>query len=77
MHMISTDGYDHSQFQHTVYERQVETELNTTFTESILEICSTEPEDSGEYLCTANNGFSSASVTSPTNLTVIPGMLCM
>ena len=63
-----------TQFQHSVYERQIQTELNTTFKESILEICSAEPNDSGEYLCTANNGFSSASATNPTNLTVIPGI---
>ena len=57
--------------QHTVYER----EINTTFKESILEICSVEPQDSGDYLCTASNGVSSTSATNPTNVTVIPGML--
>ena len=63
--------------QHTVYEREVTSQLNTTFKESILEICSTGPEDSGDYLCTASNEFSSTSAASPTNLTVIPGIHIM
>ena len=48
----------------TVYESEV-MENGLTFTQSILELCSVEVDNAGEYSCTANNsrGSNSSSFT--------------
>ena len=48
----------------TVYESEV-VENGLTFTQSILELCSVEVDNAGEYSCTANNsrGSNSSSFT--------------
>ena len=46
----------------TVYDSQV-VENGLVFTQSILELCSVEIENAGEYSCTANNSRGSNSST--------------
>ena len=46
----------------TVYETQV-VENGLVFTQSILEMCSVELENAGNYSCTANNSIGSNSST--------------
>ena len=53
--------------QHTVYQETV-TEGGLTFVESILEICSIEMDEGGDYTCNATNGFISDANT--TTITV-------
>ena len=60
--------------QHTVLEEIVTNDIALNFTESVLEICAIELEESGEYSCTASNGISTATVNNTANLTVIPGL---
>ena len=60
--------------QHTVLEEIVTNDIALNFTESVLEICGIELEESGEYSCTASNGISTATVNNTANLTVIPGL---
>ena len=59
--------------QHTIHERTITTSHNLTLMESILEICSVNPKDSGQYLCTARNAQGSASAANRTNILVTPG----
>ena len=40
--------------------------------ESILEICSVDVRNSGEYLCTAMDGVNTVSATNATVLTILP-----
>ena len=48
--------------RHTIYE-QVVTKSGVDFVMAILEICSTKPEDAGEYSCTALNSAGSDNYT--------------
>ena len=54
--------------QHTVYD-QTMSQNNLLFVESILEICSIDVAEDGDYTCNATNGF--LSETNTTTLTVL------
>ena len=53
--------------QHTVYDELV-TQGDLMFIQSILEICSIELDEGGDYTCNATNGF--ISETNTTTITV-------
>ena len=60
-----------SRSQVTIYENQV-TVMELSFSKTILEICSFEAPDSGQYSCDASNQATNASVSF-----VVSGTLCL
>ena len=54
--------------QHTVYDEAL-TQGSLMFVQSILEICSIEAAEGGDYTCNATNGF--VSETNTTTITVV------
>ena len=65
-HAIFRDAFSFTQV--TIYEELV-TEGGLTFVQSILELCSVETMDSGEYSCIVESGATSD--TEVTQLTVV------
>ena len=57
----------------TIYEELV-TENGVDFVQSILEICSTEEADGGQYSCTVGNALGNASVNFELSVTAAGGM---
>ena len=58
--------------QITIYE-EVETEEGVDFVQSILEICSAEEADEGEYICTVGNALGNVSVNFELSVTATGG----
>ena len=57
----------------TIYEELV-TENGVDFVQSILEICSAEEADGGQYSCTVGNALGNASVNFELSVTAAGGM---
>ena len=57
----------------TIYEELV-TENGVDFVQSILEICSAEEADGGQYSCTVGNALSNVSVNFELSVTAAGGM---
>jgi len=56
-----------------IYEELI-TENGVVFVQSILEICSVEEADGGQYICTASNALNNASVNFELSVTATGGM---